>query len=114
MIQLLIFAFDQLRSHLDNRHLTPKAAEHLSELQPDVTSSDDHQMPRKKIDVHHGGVGQVRNLIDSGHVGDLGAPAHVDKNLGSSEAIVADADLCRGFEPRVAHIDRNVAIAAQP
>ena len=108
-----VFALNQPRGHLDDRHLAPKTPKHLSKLQPDVAAAYDHQMPRKKIDVHHRGIGEIRNLLDAGHVGNKGTPAHVDKNLGGCEAIGANANLVGRFEPCMASTNRDVGIPAQ-
>src|ERR1700758_1961006 len=60
-----VLALDQSRTHLDDRPLAAEASIHLGEFEPDIAASDDHQMPRQKIDRHHRGVRQIRNLIEA-------------------------------------------------
>ena len=45
---VLVFAADQPRRLLDDRHLGAEAAVHLRELEADVAAADDDQMPRQR------------------------------------------------------------------
>src|SRR5262245_57052411 len=50
---IFVFTSNQARSHLDDRDFAPKAAIHLSEFQPNITSTDNDEMFRQKVDIHH-------------------------------------------------------------
>src|SRR5258708_3422820 len=101
---VLIFARDKSWSCFENRHFAAEAAKHLPELETDVTSADNQQMPRKFGQIHHRAVGQIRYLIEPANVRDDGSPADVDKYAGRGESLFANRNLVRGFELRVAAI----------
>ena len=71
---------NEVRTSLHDGHRAAEAAIHLCELEADVAAADDEQMLGQEIDVHHGGVGVVGDLIEAGHVGNGGAAADVDEN----------------------------------
>src|SRR5262249_17262473 len=64
---VLVLACDQPRRKLDDRHLAAETTVRLRKFNADVASSQDDQMPRQKIDVHHRAVGQVGNLVETGN-----------------------------------------------
>src|SRR5262249_26925619 len=111
---IFVFALDQARAHLDDGHLTAEAAEHLSKLEADIAAAHDDQMPRKKVDLHHGAVGQILDLIESRHLRDQHAPAHVDEDALRGKPLRPHADLARRFKTSVAFVDRAVFQFLQP
>ncbi len=90
--------------------LTAKAAIHLPELQPDVAAANDDQMFGQEIDVYHGRVGEVGDLVETGHGRDDSAAANVDEDLLGGETVVADRDDVGGLEARLPFIDGNVRL----
>ena len=50
---IFIFASNQARSHFHNRDFASKAAINLTEFQPDIAASDNHEMFRQEVDIHH-------------------------------------------------------------
>ena len=57
-----ILARDQARRHFHDGHAAPEAAVHLRELEPDVAATEDHQVLRQEVDIHHRGAGQEIDL----------------------------------------------------
>src|SRR5438876_403525 len=53
---ILVFVVDEAWTHFHDGDFAAESAEHLPELQPNVTSPGDQQVPWKKIDFHHRGV----------------------------------------------------------
>src|SRR5262245_55521541 len=49
---VLIFASEQLRRALDNRHATAEAPEHLPKFETDVTSAQNQQMLGQFVEFH--------------------------------------------------------------
>ena len=78
---VLVLALDQARAVFDNGDFAAEAAEHLSELQPDIAAPDDHEMTRQKIDLHHRRVGEVRHLVEARDGGIAARAAHVDEDF---------------------------------
>ena len=77
---IFVFAMHQARPHFENRHLAAKAPEHLPELQADIAAAHNDQVLRQEVHLHHGTVGEIRHLIESGHFRHDRASAHVDKD----------------------------------
>jgi hypothetical protein len=50
---VFVLPSNQARSHFHNCDFAPEAAIDLGELQPNITSADDDEMPGQEIDVHH-------------------------------------------------------------
>ena len=50
---IFVFTSNQARSHLDDRDFAPEAAIHLTEFQSNITSADNDEMLRQKVDIHH-------------------------------------------------------------
>ena len=68
-----VLAGNKARRLFDHRDLGAEAAEDLGELEPDITSADDHQVARQAIEFEQRRVGQRANLVDAREVGDHGA-----------------------------------------
>ena len=111
---ILVFAANQPRSHLDDRDFAAEAPEHLPELEPDITAADDDQMLREEVDLEHRAVGEELDLLEPRHVRHGRAAADVDEDPIGREAVRPDADLARRFKPRVAFEDGAVLHASQP
>src|SRR5262249_11797010 len=111
---IFVFTRDQAMALFDYRDFAAKAAEHLPKLQADITSSNNNQMPRQKVDVHHRTVGEIRNLLDARQVGYHGSRAHIDENPLSREPGAADADFPSRFEASAPFVHGAVAQALEP
>ncbi len=99
----------------DDGDFAAEAAVHLSELDADVAAADDDEMFREEVDLEHGGVVEVLDLIDAGEVGDGGAAAYVEEDLRGFEEVfgIADSYRCGGFEFCVAGVDGAVGHGAE-
>ncbi len=91
---VLILAQHQARTHLDDGHLAPEAAKHLSELEADVAASDDDQMRRQGIELQYRGICKIADLIEAWHRRNYGSRAHVNENLVSRQYFVAKLTSC--------------------
>src|SRR6185503_4692815 len=99
---IFIFTLNQARALLDDRDFAAKATIHLPELESDIAPANNDQMPRQKIDTHHGTVREIGNLFNTWQGGYHGPCAHVDEEPLSREPGIADADLPSRFETRAA------------
>ena len=102
-----------MRHLFDDGDFAAEAAIHLSELDADVAAADDDEMLGQEVDLEHGGVVEVLDLVDAGEIGGGGAAAYVEEDLRGFEEIVADADRGGGFELCVAGVDGAVGIGAE-
>src|SRR5690242_19979731 len=50
---VIIFPSDQPWAHLQYRHFASEAAVHLSEFQANIASTDDDEMFRNEVHIHH-------------------------------------------------------------
>src|SRR5262249_34226290 len=50
---IFIFTPDESRSHLNDRNFASEPAIHLSEFQPNITSTNDDEMIRHEVHIHH-------------------------------------------------------------
>ena len=98
---------------LDDGDFAAEAAVHLSEFDADVTASNDDEMLRKKVDLEHGGVGEVIDLVDAGEGWDIGAATYVEEDLWGFEQVFAHSYCGGGFELCVAGVDGAVGIGPQ-
>src|SRR5262245_26712802 len=64
---ILIFASEQLRRALDNRHAAAEAPKHLPEFESDVTSAQNQQAPRQFVQLHDRRRIESRDLIEAVH-----------------------------------------------
>ena len=60
-----ILAAEELRTALNDCHIRSEAPEHLSELEPDVSAADDHQVLRRLVELHDRRRVQVRHVVDT-------------------------------------------------
>src|SRR5262245_61489838 len=75
-----VFTLHEVWTHLDDGHLRPESAEHLSEFQPDVTAADHQQVLRHGVQLHHRAVREKGNLVDPWHRRHACASADVDED----------------------------------
>ncbi len=111
---LLVFATDQPRPHLDDGHLGAEPAKHLSELEADVAAADDQEMPWHRVQIHHRAVRKERDSIQSLQGRDGGAPADVDEDPIGAQHLVRHRDLRGAAEPGVSRKDVAARQTAKP
>ena len=63
---VFVLVGDEVRLHFDDGDLAAEAAVHLAELDADVAAADDDEMLGNEVDLEHGGVGEVIDLVDAG------------------------------------------------
>ena len=102
---IFVFTLNQAPTHFDDGDFTPKTPVHLSELQTDIAASHNDQVSGKKVDVHHGTVGEVFDLFESCHLRHGCSTTNVDKYPVSREPVRADAHLSRRLEAGMALVD---------
>ncbi len=78
---VVVLAGQQVRAALHNSNLAAEAAEHLSELQPDVSSANNQQVLRHRVQFHNRSRIQCGNLFAALEGWLSGSCARVDKNL---------------------------------
>ncbi|CBJ35683.1 hypothethical protein (plasmid) [Ralstonia solanacearum PSI07] len=111
---VFVFALDQARAFLHDRHAGAEAPVHLPELEPHVAAADDDQVLRQEVHVHHARVGEIGHLVQARHGRDQRASADVDEDPLGFQPFVADAHGVRAFEAGMALIDHAVLQAADP
>src|SRR5688572_3102254 len=89
---VLVLTPDQTRSHLDYRDFAAKTQLHLYEFESDIASDNDHQMFRKEIDIHHGAIREVLDLIETSHRWNGRPGTDIYENLLGAHNLIADAD----------------------
>ena len=110
---VFVLAGDEARHLFDDGDFAAEAAVHLPELEADVAAADDDEMLRQEVDLEHGGVGEVLDLIDAGHVGDAGAAADVDEDLRRLRGGLRRLGPSWRIRTRVAGVDGAVGHGAQ-
>ena len=110
---LLVFARDEPVLSLQDGDLAAEAAIHLRELQPDVAAADHDEMLGQKVDVHHGGVVEIGDLVETLDGRNDGAAADVDEDLVGGETIVANYHNVGVFKTRLTFVDIDVGLLAQ-
>jgi hypothetical protein len=108
-----VLTLHEVRSHLHDRHLGPESAKHLSEFQSDVTATDDQQVWRHGIQVHHRTVREKGNLADTWHRGHGCASANINKGAFRDKDLAVYLNLAGSPEPGVSRIDIAAGQAAQ-
>src|ERR1700722_13120449 len=76
---IFVFAINQARLHFNDGDFTAKTPVHLAEFKAYVAASYDHQMLRKKVDLHHRAIVKVFDLIKPGHGRRLSASPNIDE-----------------------------------
>jgi len=111
---LRVLVLDQAVGHLDDRDLRPEASIDLSEFEAHVAAADDHEMARQLVQGQQAGVGEGADLIDARQGWNVRPAPHIDEDPLGGEALGADADLPRGFEPRLAPVHGAVGEPGHP
>ena len=111
---IFVFPLHQPRPHFQDGDPASKTPEHLAELQADIAAAHNDQVSGEEVDVHHGTVSEIRDLIQSGHLRHYRAPAHVDEDPLGGEPVRSNADLLGRLEAGVALIDGAVVHVLQP
>ncbi len=111
---ILVFAADQARAHLDDRHCAAEAPVHLREFEPDIAAADDQQVIGHEVDAHHAGIGEVTYVGEAVDAVHGSAAADIDENLRRFEQALADPHAARTFEARLALDQRDVRRLADP
>ena len=93
---------DETWRFFDHRDFAAEAAEYLREFEADVASADNDEVAREGVELEDADVGEVRDFVDSGEVGDNGPAAYVEEDLVGGEEIFAYADFFGRFETCVA------------
>src|SRR5688572_18637080 len=78
---IFVFTSNQTRAHLNNRDFAAEAAIHLTKFQADITPADDDEVLRQKINLHHRGIVEKRDIVNARHLGDSSAPTDVDEDF---------------------------------
>src|SRR5438046_2739359 len=89
---VFVLTCNQPRSDLDDGHFAAKTPKHLSEFDADITAAQDDQVARQKVDIHHGTIGEKRNVLQTRYEGPDCAAAHVDENAWGSQSFVTHGD----------------------
>src|SRR5262249_50749942 len=109
-----IFAPDQSRPFFDYGHQAAEAAIHLGELEADIAAADDDQVPGKRFQLEDGSVGEVGDVVDTGHGWHDAATADIDENAIGADERLTDANFLRRLQARMA-VENGAALhAAQP
>ena len=77
---VLVFAPNESRSHLDDRHLATETSKHLPELKPDVAAADYDQVLGHEVDFHERAIVEKFDLFEARHLGHGCAASDVDEN----------------------------------
>src|SRR5271156_383508 len=79
---------------MDDGNPAAEAPEHLSELETNVTSAEDHEMLRHCVELHNRFVGQGGNVVDSVDIRNRGAQTGVEEDpVGLKGARAAGAEV---------------------
>ena len=74
-----VFPAGQARRLLDHSDRGAQAPENLSELEPDIASSDDDKAPGQGVELEQRRVGQRPRLIEAREIGRVGPATDVDE-----------------------------------
>src|SRR5215471_6231397 len=87
---VFVLMANEPRRHFDDSYLAAKAAVHLAEFEADIAATDNDEMVRQKIDVHHRRIRQVRHFVDAWHWRRHCPPADIDKDPCSAQPFAGD------------------------
>ena len=102
---VVVFALDESRRHLDHGHVGAKPAEHLAELEADVTAADNRQVGGHDIQMHHRAVREVGNVVEAWQRGYGRTPANIDEDSIRVQRRVTDSNFVRRQEAGVSRVD---------
>ncbi len=81
---------------------------------PDVAAAYDDEMAREGVEFEHGGIGKDVDLIEAGHIGDVGASAYIEEDAIGGEEVIVDANRLGGFEAGMSGEDSAALHSAEP
>ncbi len=118
VLDIRVLTNDQVVGMLKDRNLRSEAPVHLGELQADIAAAHHDEVLRNHVERHHRGVRQKRRGLDSGPIGDGGAPAGIDEDPGRRQGLAVDAHFPgrgkRGLASDHLQIGRALKPARQP
>src|SRR6266850_78960 len=97
-----IFTLNNLRALMQDGDAAAEPAKHLSKFEADVTASENQEMLGNGGEPHDGFVGEIGNGFEAENHRDTRAATGVDENPFAFEGILADLELMRRNETRVA------------
>src|SRR4029077_4712704 len=95
---LRILTGHDLRLIVKNGDSAAETAEHLTELEPDVSSPENDQMLGQILQLHHAFIRENAGRVESRNFGDDRAATRVDENLFGFEKSFAQSNLVRTRE----------------
>src|SRR5260370_33621207 len=110
---MVILARYEAWSDLHDGDLAAEAGIHLSELESDVAAAQHQQMPRQEIEVHHGAVGEIVDLVQTRDLRHRRPAAHIYEDPVGGQDLRADLDLARRHEARMALVDAAILEASE-
>src|SRR3954463_6538924 len=111
---VVILARQHFRRALDDRNLRTEATVHLGELEADVASAHDDEMPRREVHRHDAAVVEERHVLHAAQAGDRSTRADVEEHALGLQRTAVHLHATRTDEPRMALDERYVAHAAEP
>ena len=111
---VVVVSPDEPILHLHDRDQAPEAAIHLRELEPYIAAADDDQMFGHVVQLHHGRIGQVVDLVQAGDRGDERARAGIDEDPLGLQPLAVDTHRMGVLEARVSLVDRAVGHVPEP
>ena len=93
---------------MDDGHRTAEPAKHLAKLEPNIAAAEHQQVCGQLAQFHDGGVGEERDRIQSGHVGNAGTGAGIDEDVFPLQHLLSDPDGVRGKKPCRAPVEVQV------
>ena len=109
-----VLSRNQRRTALDDGHLAPETPIHLGELQADVAPPDDDQMIRQVVHVHHAGIRQIVDIVDSRNRRNGSPSTRIDENLLGFKELTAHGNRVRSLKTTVAFKGRDVLEPLHP
>src|SRR5580698_7950924 len=111
---VFIFVLDEARAFFNDGDLAAEAAEDLGEFQADIAAAYDDQVLRQLFEVEDGGVDEIGDLVDAGHVGNVRAAAYVDEDFFGRDCFCPGLDFVAGKKAGLFVEDGAVFHAAKP
>jgi len=111
---VLVLTRDNAGSRLHHRHTAAEASEHLREFQTDVAATNDDEVRRDDVEVHHRDVRQVGNLIHPRYGGFRGTTADIEKDAVRLQSLQADRKLRSPDEASMPRIDGDAFQSCHP
>jgi hypothetical protein len=110
----LVVPRDEARAHLDHGDAAPEAPVHLRELEADVAPTDDDQVLRQEIDLHHAGVREMGNLVEARELGNPGTGPDVDEDPVGLDRVPVHPNRVLAFKAGVPPVEGDVLHPLEP